>query len=253
MPDAAIDVQINSRTLARLISNAGFRKMATPTGAKTYGRQLKRTVEKGGTMLPINCSLQYLLDHSYAHLQQDYRHEYVYKTKLLSDFVLQHYTFHDTIILNEFRLGKSVADMVLINGTNKVFEIKTELDNADRLTTQLSDYFKVFSAVYLVTHYSLTEKYKAIIDEKVGIIEFDERSQLLTNREAISDNSGLCNQTMMKSLRKGEFLDIVRQLFGVLPDVQPVKLYKACLELTNTIEPARLQRYYLDALKLRSV
>jgi hypothetical protein len=136
MPETAVSLQINSRSLARLVSNAGFRKMMTAAGARNYAKQLRRTVEKGGTILPDKCSLQHLLDVSYAHLQKDYRHEYIYKTKLLSDFILKNYTFSDTIILNEFRLGKSVADIALINGSNKIFEIKTELDNADRLQSQ---------------------------------------------------------------------------------------------------------------------
>jgi hypothetical protein len=251
MLEANTNLSINSRSLARFISNAGFRKMNTSAGAKTYARQIKRTFEKGGAALPEFCSIQYLLDKSYTHLQKDYRHEYVYKTKLLSDFVLKNYRFNDTIILNEFRLGRSIADMVLINGTNKVFEIKTELDNPDRLASQLDDYFKVFSSVYLVTHHSLTSKYKCIVNSHVGIIEFDENLTLGINREAQIENSLLSNQTMMKSLRKSEFLNIIVQLFGQLPDAPPVKLYRACLSLIEGVDSITLQRCFLDALKSR--
>ncbi|MFI5163389.1 MAG: sce7726 family protein [Sphingobacteriales bacterium] len=251
MSDDTTNLQINSRSLARLISNAGFRKMTASNSTRTYAKQLRHTVEKGGAVLPEKCSLQYLLDVSYDHLQKDYRHEYVYKTKLLSDFVLKHYTFSDTIVLNEFRLGKSVADIVLINGTNNVFEIKTELDNADRLQTQLNDYYKVFSKVYIVTHHSLGDKYRTIVNPKVGLIEFTESYNLLTTREATTDQSWLDNQTMMKSLRKNEFLQIVVKINGQLPKVTPVKLYKACLELIAAIDPVIMQRHFLDALKSR--
>jgi len=251
MSETAANLQINSRSLARLISNAGFRKMVTSNGARSFAKQLKRTVEKGGTVLPEKCSLQYLLDISYDHLQKDYRHEYVYKTKLLSDFVLKHYTFSDTIILNEFRLGKSVADLALINGTNKVFEIKTELDNPDRLQSQLNDYYKVFSEVYIVTHHSLADKYRAIVNQKVGIIEFTEGYSLVTTREATPDLGGLDNQTMMKSLRKSEFLEIVTEIHGQLPGVTPVKLYKTCLEIITEVDSLVLQRHFLNVLKSR--
>jgi hypothetical protein len=251
MSGAVINLQINSRSLARLISNAGFRKMITSVGARNYAKQLRHTVEKGGVVLPEKCSLQYLLDVSYDHLQKDYRYEYVYKTKLLSDFVLKHYTFSDTIILNEFRIGKSIADIALINGTNKIFEIKTELDNPDRLKSQLSDYYKVFSEVYIVTHHSLADKYRAIVDQKIGIVEFTETYCLVTTRESVPDTCGLDNQIMMKSLRKNEFLDIVTQINGHLPEVTPVKLYKTCLEIIAKVDSLVLQRHFLDALKSR--
>jgi len=251
MLEAAVNPQINSRSLARLISNAGFRKMMTASGARNYAKLLRRTIDKNGEVLREKCSLQQLLDLSYAHLQRDYRHEYVYKTKLLSDFVLKNYTFSDTIILNEFRLGKSVADIALINGTNKVFEIKTELDRPDRLQSQLKDYYKVFSQVYIVTHHTLADKYKAIVENKVGIIEFTANNNLQTIREATLDVSGLENQTMMKALRKNEFLQIIVKLFGELPEATPVKLYKTCLDLITKVEPAILQRYFLDTLKER--
>ncbi|WP_428331553.1 sce7726 family protein [Mucilaginibacter sp.] len=251
MPKTAMSLQINSRSLARLVSNAGFRKMMTAAGARNYGKQLRQTVEKGGAVLPEKCSLQHLLDVSYDHLQKDYRHEYVYKTKLLSDFILKNYTFCDTIILNEFRLGKSVADIALINGSNKIFEIKTELDNADRLQSQLNDYYKVFSQVYIVTHHSLAAKYRAIVNHKVGIIEFTEDNYLQTIREATPDVGGLDNLTMMKALRKNEFLKIVTNINGALPETTPVKLYKTCLELIATIDPVSVQRHFLDTLKAR--
>lgn len=67
------------------------------------------------------------------------------------------------MLLNEFRIGASIADTVLINGTNKVFEIKTELDTPERLTTQLQDYYKGFSEVYVFTHYSLAAKYVQLL------------------------------------------------------------------------------------------
>src|SRR5690606_28537435 len=91
-----------------------------------------------------------LLASAYQSLLREYRHEYLYKSALLNQYVLRQHSLDDTILLNEFRIGKSVADAVLINGTNKVFAIKPELDSPDRLTTQLADYYKAFSELYLI-------------------------------------------------------------------------------------------------------
>ncbi|MFS2187938.1 sce7726 family protein [Mucilaginibacter sp. Mucisp84] len=245
------NLQINSRLLARLISNAGFQKMISPSGVKTYSRQLRKVIESGGISLPVDFTLSQLINLSYDHLQEGYRHEYIYKTKLLSDFILKKYSLDDTIILNEFRIGKSVADMVLVNGTNKVFEIKTELDSPERLKTQLNDYYKAFSEVYIVTHHTLAAKYKSIVDERVGLIEFNGDYSLYTSRDAIIDQTRLDNLVMMKSLRKGEFLDIVKKINGQLPVTTQVKLYKECLNIVNDIDASVLQKYFLTSVKGR--
>ena len=243
--------KINSRSLARLISNAGFRKMDSIRGAKTYSRQLKVVLEKGGTVLPTVCSLADLLDLSYIHLQNDYRHEYIYKTKLLSEFILEKYSLSDTIILNEFKIGKSIADMILVNGTNKVFEIKTELDSPERLKTQINDYYKAFSEVYIVTHHTLTSKYRSLVDESVGIIEFNSEFKLETIREAVINQTMLDNLAMMKSLRKGEFLQIIEEIYSCLPQTSQVKMYKECLDLAKQVSPTLLQQKYLSTIKSR--
>jgi hypothetical protein len=251
MLETTPDLQINSRSIARLISNAGFRRMTSDSGARTYGKQLKKLVVNGGEVLPEKCSLLQLMNLCYDHLQDDYRYEYVYKTKLLSDFILKNYSLDDTIILNEFRIGKSVADIVLVNGTNKVFEIKTELDSPERLKTQLSDYYKGFSEVYIVTHYTMANKYRACVDEHVGIIEFDSEYSLQTTREAVADYSKLDNRVMMKSLRKNEFLNIIKQIYGELPITTQVKLYNECLNLASRLESQEMQRYFLSEIKKR--
>lgn len=247
------NLQINSRSLARLISNAGFRQLVNDKDCKAFGKNLKNIILKNSKKFKGNPSIKELLDFSYNYLQQDYRHEYIYKTKLLSEYILSNYSLADTIILNEFKIGNSIADMVLVNGTNKVFEIKTELDTPERLKTQVDDYYKGFSEVYIVTHFTIALKYKSIINENIGIIIFNEDNSLTTYREAIPDISRLNNNVMMKSLRKGEFLKIIKSLFGSLPHTTQVALYKECLALVETLDPVILQKYFLSTIKGRIV
>src|SRR5690242_19341343 len=144
-----------SRILARIISNAGFRKLSTNSNYKTYGRYLKNTLIKTGYSLKSPCTIEDLLNLSYDILQRDYRHEYLYKANLLSHYILKKYSLSDSVLLNEFKIARSIADLVLVNGTDKVFEIKSELDSPLRLKTQIDDYYKAFSEIYIVTHFSL--------------------------------------------------------------------------------------------------
>ena len=59
---------------------------------------------------------------------------------------------------SQVRIGHSIADFVMINGEGRVYEIKSDLDNFDRLYDQLRDYYRAFSKVsVLVSIHELEE------------------------------------------------------------------------------------------------
>ncbi|WP_188506419.1 sce7726 family protein [Parapedobacter pyrenivorans] len=196
-------------------------------------------------------TIDQLLATAYQGLLREYRHEYLYKSALLNQYILRKYSLDDTILLNEFRIGKSVADAVLVNGTNKVFEIKTELDNPDKLVTQLADYYKAFSQVYLFVHERLEAKYRTVVNEKVGLILFTDNGGVLESRKAIRETNFLDAGTMMKSLRKAEYLELVKRLTGFLPDVTPVHLFKTCLAILTDFPVEEVLRHYYSIIKSR--
>ena len=80
----------------------------------------------------------------YRELRKQYRNEYIYKNTFINEMLLNAYGVTDTIAINEFRVGSSIADIVMFNGTSKAFEIKTELDSDQRLDGQLADYTKTY-------------------------------------------------------------------------------------------------------------
>ena len=97
--------------MARLINHAAFKKLALETNQSSYIRQLKKysAWENGDA---TNLTLHDLIAHAHDVLLNNYRHEYLYKSKLLNDFILKNYSLNDTIILDEFRINESIADIV---------------------------------------------------------------------------------------------------------------------------------------------
>ena len=87
----------------------------------------------------------------YQHLKSEYQNEYYYKNTLLNKLLLGVHSPRTTTALTEVPIGKSKADFILINGKAIVYEIKTELDNFDRLDGQMEDYYKAFSRMVVVT------------------------------------------------------------------------------------------------------
>lgn len=185
-------------------------------------------------------------------LATSYRNEYVYKNLIINKILLGRYSLTTTTALNEFHINNSIADLVLINGTSKVFEIKTELDKPDRLSTQINDYRKVFKHIYIVTHHSLQDKYLKILDHGIGLIVLTKQLSLRTVREAEINNS-LDNSVIMKSLRKPEYINIIQKYYGSLPETTDFKFYSACKIMIQGIPSDELHELMTWELKKRVI
>lgn len=244
-------VNIDYRALSMLITNGGFKKLNNEDCYKSYIKHLKKILEKGGVNIENEKSIKELLDKTYSLLTESYRHEYIYKSSILTDYIFLKYKLENSIMLNEFKIGKSIADIVLVNGTNKVFEIKTELDTAERLKTQIDDYYKAFSEVSIVTHISLKEKYSKLLNNHIGIICYKDDNTLITYRKSTKMTNNLNIETMFKSLRKGEYLNVLKRLFGELPRTNDFDLFKESLNLANQVSPITFQKEFLNELKQR--
>lgn len=239
------------RELASLVSHAAFKKLATASNQSTYIRRMKKYVGWEHIAGDRPAKLGDLISYSYNILEQHYRHEYIYKNKLLNDYVMRYYALDDTVLLNEFRIGQSIADAVLVNGTNKVFEIKTELDSPERLQSQLDDYYKAFTEVYLFTHFSLLDRYLRILPPYVGVLIYDASGTVVECRPAARYTQSLDAASMMGSLRKPEYTKMVERLVGFVPETTPVFFYRTCLEILQMLPVEEVQSSYCAILKER--
>ena len=69
-----------------------------------------------------------------------HRSEYVFKNQIISKVVFGRHSPRTASALLELPMGQSVADVVVLNGTSTTYEVKTDLDQFTRLSTQLDDY-----------------------------------------------------------------------------------------------------------------
>lgn len=77
---------------------------------------------------------------------------------------------HTTIF--ELNSGTSRVDLCKINGHSVAFEIKTDLDNFNRLDKQLKDYLKIFENVYVICSTNNINNMKNIIPQECGIYSY---------------------------------------------------------------------------------
>ncbi len=188
----------------------------------------------------------------YNQLRKHYRNEYIYKNTFINELLIDTYGIKDTVAINEFRVGNSIADIVLFNGTSKAFEIKTELDSDKRLSGQLADYNKVFKECYIITHETLIDKYLKA-DESIGIIELVENPISLKMREVrpAKENHEIDSETIIRSIRTIEYKNIIKQYYGDLPEMNSFNMFNICRELMKKIPVEQLNTLFIEQLKKR--
>jgi hypothetical protein len=199
----------------------------------------------------INTYYDYI-KYIYRELRKQYKNEYIYKNTFINNLLLDKYGVKDTIAINEFRVGNSIADIVLFNGTSKAFEIKTELDSNKRLSGQLADYTKIFKECYIITHESLTEKYLKE-DEHIGIIELLDYPKSVKMQEVrvAKENKEIDVNTLICSIRTSEYKSIVKQYYGELPEMNSFNMFETCKGLMKQIPKDQLNNLFIEELKKR--
>lgn len=188
----------------------------------------------------------------YKFMGKEYRNEYYFKNTLINKLLLGKYSINTTTALTEVPINKSKADFILVNNKAVVYEIKTSLDTLERLDTQLSDYFKAFTSVCVVTCESNYEKLSSILkDTKVGIYILTDKNTLSKRKEPIEEKEHLNYEVIFKILRKNEFENILLKYYGKLPSSTPAFYYDECLKYFKNIGIDLIYKYMLEELRKR--
>ena len=195
-----------------------------------------------------------LISEIYCELKKNYRNEYFYKNTLLNKLLLGVHSVNTTTALTEVAIAKSKADFVLINGKAVVYEIKTELDNLERLSSQIEDYYKAFDRVAVVTYEKNLQQLQKVLDDinkPVGIYILKKNGRLSTIREPQQYTNSLDKETIFKLLRKSEYETIIARQYGYLPDVTQFRYYSACKKMFLQIPLEEAYSFVLKVLKKR--
>lgn len=236
--------------LNRLFSDNFFFKTIKNPADQTYGCIVRRFVNEAEKK-----NNNEVISEIYSVMSKNYRNEYFYKNTLLNKLLLGKHSITTTTALTQIPIGKSKADFILINGKAVVYEIKTELDNFDRLESQLSNYYKAFNYVCLVTSESHFERaYKLLKDTDAGIYVLTKKGTISSalKQEPVRNDSSLDYSAIFKVMRKYEYESILKQYYGYLPSVSQVAYYGECYKMFSRIRLEELYPMFLKELKLRN-
>ena len=201
-----------------------------------------------------------IISEVYRRIGKEKRNEYFYVNTLLNKLLTQQHNVSNTTVLSQIWVGQSKADFIMINDVGTVYEIKSELDNFERLESQLRDYYKAFSFVNVVTAAQEFRRIERVLSSLDGIGGFV-GVYALTGKGAKSRefskkpescNEFLDHRCLFKLLRKREYENVVRSHFGTLPKATPVFHYRACLERFCEIPVLNAQKLAFKELKKRN-
>jgi hypothetical protein len=105
-----------------------------------------------------------------------------------------------------------------------------------------------------VTSFKHIQKLKEFyLDTPIGLVELTCQNTLRTIYEAKNSSENFDHTTIFKTLRKQEYLDIIKSHYGYLPEVPNTLLFKRCLELAKRVDIATFQRLAFEKLKERKL
>lgn len=196
-----------ARSIAGLFTTATLRSLAAPAPWEAM-----RRLNAYPHILGADIALGELFDEMFAGLAQTRPSEYVFKNTIVSRLVFGRHRPTTAGAMLEMPIGKSVADVVVVNGTVTIYEVKTDLDSFARLNDQLADYSTVAENVYVVTSKSRSDAALRAAPSHIGVLSVDNRGHLSTRREAASGLSRVRAPSMFGSLRQAERIEVLRRL-----------------------------------------
>ncbi|WP_323006440.1 sce7726 family protein [Pseudorhodobacter sp.] len=237
-----------SAALSRLFSAGVFHELASVGRSPLFARLVEQS--ELGAIAGSALTVGEVFNEAFERLRKtNLRNEYVYRAALVRNILMGTHSLKTASMLTEFRAGKSKADLIILNGTATVYEIKSERDTLSRLEKQVTDYQKVFAKIYVIAGADHVEGISDLVPDRVGVMCLRRWNRISTIREAIDCPHLVEAAAVLGSLRSNEAASILKALDIKVPDVPNTRLRSALLTEFEALDPTLLHRTMVSVLK----
>lgn len=220
--------EINSlqlTALSRLFSASVFNEIAKRGQSAMFARSIRET-ELFENQDSLDITVGEAFNEAFAMLRQaGLRNEYVYRSALTHNLLLGKHSLRTACMLNEFRIGPCKADLIILNGTGTVYEIKSERDSLSRLQNQISNYRTAFGKIYVIAGSEHIDDVLDTTESTIGVLSLTNRNSISTIREAIEVLDFICPVTIFESLRLNEAKIIASELGVHIPELPNTQMH----------------------------
>src|ERR1700734_1583037 len=140
------------------------------------------------------------------------------RSALRDDLIYRYGCDHLSLILDEFCVcgGQSRADITVINGQMKAYEIKSERDSLRRLPSQVRHYGRVFDTMTLVTTPRHVRHARSILPRWWGLCLVESTGTALAFRTVRKEgkNPDVDASALVQLVCRDEALELLR-LYGL--------------------------------------
>ena len=200
--------------------------------------------------LSASCTLSETINKTYSILRREgNRTDYVYRNAIIDKVVIGRHSINTATPIQEFRVGSSLADLVVLNGTSTVYEIKSERDTLRRLARQIENYSKVFERTYVVTSASKLHSLEHDLPEHVGIITLSRDYTLQTVREATTNWELIDTIAISRTMTIPEACAVLKRLNTPVPDVPNMLIRRAIDHAFKRLDARSCSQAFTSTLK----
>ena len=235
---------MNYRNLAKIFTSSNINKVAQGDFSNIHD-----AVHSFPDLEDLS-TLEEVYNESYKLLCKHYPNEYVVKNIIANNILIGTHSMNTASMLSELRVGSNKADCVIINGHSTCYEIKTKYDSLKRLSDQLASYVQAFDYTYVVAHEVHLKAILEIYSENpvFGIMISNSRNGL--SRKVIAPKSVCFNSSsMFHTLRKEEYVDIIKNITGVEPDYPATELFSECKNIFRMLKHEEANKQFKRVLK----
>lgn len=234
--------------LSRLFSSSVFKEMAEKGRSPLFARLASQsfTVAEKASLESVREAFDYALRRLQVGGNRD---EYVYKAAITRRVLLGRHSLRSACMLSEFRIGQCKADLVILNGTATVYEIKSERDSLSRLEKQIAAYRTVFPKCFVVAGENHVDSVANSIPEDVGVLRLSPRQSLSTVREAVERFELVKPDAIFDAIRTDEALELLRRLGVAAPVVPNTQIRSALRQIFSRLAPVEIYPELLCVLK----
>ena len=240
--------RLQADLIARLFSSSVIKELARKGKSSIFTQLLH---ESG--ILQDNPNIKTVRDvfeNAMKHLkQQDNRYECVYKAAITKKILLGRHSLKTTSMLTEFRTGHCKADIVILNGTGIVYEIKSERDSLTRLAKQLNDYKRVFGSVNVIMGENHLDDKSINIPDGIGILKLSPTYQLSIVRKCVDRPEKTHTDAIFNAINIKESEAVLRYFNIEIPDVPNTQKYTFIRKLFTMLKPEKAHAGMVHILK----
>jgi len=240
--------EIQASAVARLFSSTVLRELAQKGQSPLFTHLIKES-----NLLKLSSDVEKVYDlFEYAFRllkREEHRHEYTYKAAVTEKVLLGTHSLKTASMISQFRVGDCKADVVILNGTSIVYEIKSERDSLYRLVKQIDAYMKVLATVNVIVGEDHVNAVLNSVPKDVGVLRLSNRYQISTIQEGRDMPSRTNPEAIFDSINLREAELVLNDLGISVPDVRNVHRYRELRKRFAELDPVSVHASMVRTLK----